>query len=123
MLKFEFGWKHWRTGRGFAQEKKNNGGGTSTYDLPRLASLDECQDIAVNVFFPNGKSPVGSIEVIIFMQDGDKPLQFTAEKYKQMTGFRMPRLYLLTRHEDDEAQDDPSEDDLMTPTFYDWIHH
>ena len=52
------------------------------------------------------------------MQDGDKPLQFTAEKYKQMTGFRMPRLYLLTRHEDDEAQDDPSEDDLMTPTFY-----
>lgn len=128
-LKFEFGWKHWRTGRGYVQLKKNNGGGTRSFSVPRHASLSDCQQIALNLFFPNGKSPVGpaenmsiamgnfSGELIVFMKDGEKPLEFTCEKYKQVTGFATPRLYLLTRHEDEFEQDDPSEDDLMTPTF------
>lgn len=30
------------------------------------------------------------------------PYEFTAEKYKAATGFPTPRLYLLTRHEEDE---------------------
>ena len=128
-LKFEFGWKHWRTGRGYVQQKKNNGGGTRSYNVPRHASLSDCQQVALNLFFPNANSPVGpaenmsiamgnfSGEFIMFMEDGGKPLEFTCEKYKQLTGFATPRLYLLTRHEDEFEQDDPSEDDLMTPTF------
>ncbi len=127
-LKFEFGWKHWRTGRGYVQQKKNNGGGTRSFNVPRHASLNDCQQIALNLFFPNGNSPVGSAdnmciamgnfsgELIMFMFGG-KPLEFTCEKYKQLTGFATPRLYLLTRHEDEFEQDNPSEDDLMTPTF------
>lgn len=93
-LKFEFGWKHWRTGRGYVQQKKNNGGGTRSYNVPRHASLSDCQQVALNLFFPNGNSPVGpaenmsiamgnfSGEFIMFMEDGGKPLEFTCEKYK-----------------------------------------
>ena len=106
-LKFEFGWKNWIPGRGFVQQKKNSGGGTRSYNVPRQATLDDCQEIAMNLFFPNGMSPVGPVdemniamgnfsgEFLIFMQDGGKPLQFTAEKYKQITGFVVPRIYLL----------------------------
>ena len=128
-LKFEFGWKNWIPGRGFVQQKKNNGGGTRSYNVPRHATLDDCQEIAVNLFFPNGKSPVGPVEemniamgnfsgeFIIFMQDGGKPLEFTAEKYKRITGFAVPRIYLLTRKQDQESEEDHSEDDFLTPTF------
>lgn len=128
-LKFEFGWKNWIPGRGFVQQKKNSGGGTRSYSVPRHATLDDCQDIAVNLFFPNGKSPVGPVEemniamgnfsgeFIIFKRDGDQPFQFTAEKYKQITGLPVPRLYLLTRKQDHESEEEHSEDDLMTPTF------
>ena len=128
-LKFEFGWKNWIRGRGFVQQKKNSGGGTRSYNVPRHATLDNCQDIAVNLFFPNGKSPVGPVEemniamgnfsdeFIIFKQDGDQPFQFTAEKYKQITGLPVPRLYLLTRKQDHESEEEHSDDDFMTPTF------
>lgn len=103
MLKFEFGWKNWILGCGFVQQKKNNGGGTCSYNVPCHATLDDCQDIVVNLFFPNRKSPVGPVEemniamgnfsgeFIIFMQDEDQPRQFTAEKYKQTTGLPVPR--------------------------------
>ena len=128
-LKFEFGWKHWRTGRGFVQLKKNSGGGTRTYKVPRLASLDDCRDIALSLFFPDGKSPVGSAEemninmgnfsgeFVRFMKHGSRPLEFTAESYKQLTGFPVPRLYLLTRHKDDSSEDDSCDDYLLKPTF------
>ncbi|XP_068726598.1 uncharacterized protein [Montipora capricornis] len=129
-LKFEFGWKHWRSGRGFVQMKSNSGGGTRTYKVPRLASLDDCQDIALSLFFPDGKSPVGPMEkmsidignfsgeFVRFMNDGGRPLEFTAEKYKQMTGFPVPRLYLLTRDKNDSSEaDDSSDDELMKATF------
>ena len=128
-LKFEFGWKNWIPGRGFVQQKKNSGGGTRWYNVPRHATLDDCQDIAVNLFFPNGRSPVGPLEemniamgtfsgeFILFMQDGGKPLQFTAEKYKQITGLPVPRIYLLTRKQDHGSEEDHSEDDFMTPIF------
>ena len=49
-----------------------------------------------------------SDEFIIFMQDGGKPLQFTAEKYKRITGFAVPRIYLLTRKQDQESEEDHS---------------
>ena len=128
-LKFEFGWKNWIRGCGFVQQKKNSGGGTRSYNVPRHATLDDCQDIAVNLFFPNGKSPVGPVEemniamgnfsdeFIIFKRDGDQPFQFTAEKYKQITGLPVPRLYLLTRKQDHESEEEHSDDDFMTPTF------
>ena len=128
-LKFEFGWKNWIPGREFVQQKKNSGGGTRSYNVPRQATLDDCQEIAMNLFFPNGMSPVGPVdemniamgnfsgEFLIFMQDGGKPLQFTAEKYKQITGFAVPRIYLLTRKQDHESEEDHSEDDFLTPTF------
>ena len=99
------------------------------YNVPRHATLDDCQEIVVNLFFPNGKSPVGLIEEMnigmgnfsdelkIFIQDGGKPLPFTAEKYKQTTGFAVPRIYLLTRKEDHESEEKQSEDDFLTPTF------
>ena len=128
-LKFEFGWKNWIPGRGFVQQKKNSGGGTRSYNVPRHATLDDCQEIALNLFFPNGMSPVGPVdemniamgnfsgEFLIFMQDGGKPLQFTAEKYKQITGFAVPRIYLLTRKQDHESDEDHSEDDFLTPAF------
>ena len=38
-------------------------------------------------------------------------MEFTAEKYKQMTGFPVPRFDLLTRHKDDS-----SDDNLMKAT-------
>ena len=41
-LKFEFGWKNWIPGRGFVQQKKNSGGGTRSYNVPRHATLDDC---------------------------------------------------------------------------------
>ena len=56
-------------------------------------------------------------DFLIFMQDGGKPLQFTAEKYKQITGFAVPRIYLLTRKQDLESEKDHFEDDFLTPTF------
>ena len=39
------------------------------------------------------------------------------QKYKRLTGFATPRLYLLTRYEDECEEDDPSEDDLMRSTL------
>lgn len=114
-LKFEFGWKHWRSGRGYVQQKKNTGGGTRAFNVPRLASLNDCKNIALNLFFPNGKSPVGNaVEMSIGMGNFNGEfiaLDFTAERYKQVTGFPTPRLYLLTRHQDDE---EASEEELMS---------
>ena len=62
MLKLGFGWKHWRTGRGYVQQKKNSGGDTHSYNVARHASLSDCQQIALNLFFPNSKSQVGPVE-------------------------------------------------------------
>ena len=100
---------------GMFSRKKNSGGGTRSFNVPRHSSLKECQDVALNLFFSNGKSHVGAVEdMSIGMGNftGDFiPSDFAAEKYKAATGFPTPRLYLLTRHEEDAV---PSEDELMT---------
>ena len=55
-------------------------------------------------------------EFVRFMKDERRPLEFTAESYKQLTGFPVPRLYSLTRHKDNSSEDN-SCDYLLKPTF------
>ena len=125
-LKFEFGWKHWRVGRGFVQQKKNVGSGTRTFQVPREATLDDCQTIAQNLFFPNGCCADGNLEEMItamadfssnlvaLMKEGENPFRFTAERYKQRTGLPVPRLYLLTKL---ACEDESSDSESLPPVF------
>ncbi|CAH3196630.1 unnamed protein product [Porites evermanni] len=125
-LKYKVGWKHWKPGRGYVQMKKNTGGGTRTVHIPRNASLEECQTIAEGLFFPEGKSSVGELEkmitamgnfsgdCIVLMREDGKPFQFSPERYKEMTGLTVPRLYLLTKNEDDA---DGDEDESFPSAF------
>ena len=113
--------------------KKNTGGGTHTVHIPRSTSLEECQTIAEGLFFPEGKSPVGELEkmitamgnfsgdCIVLMREDGKPFQFSPEWYKEMTGLTVPRLYLLTKNEDDADGDEdesfPSASGYHDPSF------
>ena len=109
-IKFEFGWKHWcQQASTFKQKKKGSGGGTRVLDVPKVASADECLEMAKELFFPLGVSPEVSLdEMDLSLGDfngcsvsdvsvDSELLPFTAERYKTATGFTKPRLYLLSK--------------------------
>ena len=51
-IKFEFRWKHWcQQASTFKQKKKGSGGGTRVLDVPKVASADECLEMAKYSFF------------------------------------------------------------------------
>ena len=61
VLKFEFGWKHWcHRAETFKQKKKGSGGGTRVLEVPKVASVDVCLELAKELFFPQGISPKGA---------------------------------------------------------------
>ena len=118
-LRFEFGWKHWSSGK-FVQKKMTHGGGNRTWDVPRTATLDECLDIAKSLFFPGGKSPEGEADemalalgnyrgdVLSDLDEGGEKRPFTAARYKNVTALNRPRLYLLSKRLD-ESDDEGNE--------------
>lgn len=109
-LKFEFGWKHWsRSDKAFKQKKNQSGGGTRVWEVPKYACSDDCLRIAKNLFFLSSASSEGSLDEMVVMisnfngdainhlEEDGRSLPFTAERYKAVTGFTKPRLYLMSK--------------------------
>jgi hypothetical protein len=127
-LKFEVRWKHFCEGKGYKLKRAEQGGGVRSITIPRDASVDNCLKLLQDVFFPNGKSPMGSInDVDLNLADfKSDPFdlfdEFTAEDYKKKHGLHTPRLVLLSKDKEiiplsvssDESADDQ---DLMTSPF------
>ena len=55
-LQFLFGWKHWCPNRNtYVQKRIGAGGGTRKVSVARDATLWECKEMAINLFFPEDK--------------------------------------------------------------------
>ena len=116
MLKFEFGWKHWVDGK-YKQKRSDKGGGKRRISISRAAAYDECLEIAKKLFFPKGISSEGHEDDMYFalgnyagvqIEELDGITEFSAAKYKELTGFTLPSLYLLSRSKcsvDDDSSD------------------
>ena len=88
----------------FASVRMSNGGGTRDVKLDLNVTKDGMLDIAMNLFFPNGKSPLGnkdafdcklgsfSGEEILSEQQG-----FTLGSYCEVNKLSHVRVYLLTK--------------------------
>ena len=126
-LKFEFGWKHWSNGK-FKQKRSDHGGGKRRIDVPRDSGYEDCLQIAKKLFFPRGVSSEGHEDEMYIslgnyagdpvdnMEDGNDILPFSAERYKSVTGFALPSIYLLSRSKESVDYND-SDDDLVRPAF------
>lgn len=106
-LKFEFGWKHWSNGK-YKQKWSDHGGGKRGVDVARDAGYDDCLQIAKKLFFPKGASSEGhedemylslgnyAGDQVVDLEDGPDIVPFSAEQYKDLTGFALPSAYLPT---------------------------
>ena len=113
-LTFTLGWKHYSLIReNFVQKRKNRGGGTRKKALQKDASKEEILKVLEDTFFPTGEnfgiclancvSFVGNFkgECIDNLIDDGKEVAFTPARYKSITGFNEPTLYLLTKEKID----------------------
>lgn len=128
-LKFDFGWKHWVDGK-YKLRRADRGGGKRRAEVARHAGYDECLQIAKPFFFPKGVSDAGNEEEMYFvladnnsvdvetLEDEFSTIPFSAHKYKELTGFTLPSLYLLSRSKC-SMDDDNSDTDtyLCEPVF------
>ena len=136
-LVFSFGWKHFQSGKGYVQKKKPQGGGVRKKALPKKASVDEVLQILKETFFPHGENMGLSLsdctyflgnykgELINKLTENGKEIAFTPEKYKPVTGFTVPSIYLMTKEtfpvsisDDDESssEDFPTMSEIITST-------
>ena len=125
-LKIDFGWKHWLNGK-YKQKRSDAGGGKRRIDVHRSAGYDDCLKITKKLFFPKGLSSEGHEDDMYFslgnyggviLHDLEVEydiVPFSVEKYKEVTGFALPSLFLLSRRRN-YVDDDDSDDDL-TPVF------
>ena len=107
-LKFEFGWKHWVDGN-YKQKRIDKGGGKRRISISRAATYDECLEIAKKLFFPKGVISEGDEDDMYFalgnydgvqIEEVDGITEFSPAKYKELTGFNLPSLYLPRRMSD-----------------------
>ena len=97
--------------------------------------MKDCLQLAKELFFPLGVSPEGKLEdmdisvgdfngtcITNIIVDGEA-MHFTAERYKQATGFTKPGLYVLTKEK--MSFDSGEEEELLQPVFLprDAKHH
>ena len=119
-LKLDFGWKHWTNGK-YKQILSDRGGGKRHIDVCRDVGYEECLEIAKKLFFPRGVSSERPEEDMHFVLPNyaDQPVNdleadsdsvpFSAGKYKEITGFNLPSIYLLSRSylsDDDNSSDE-----------------
>ena len=129
-LKLDFGWKHWSNGK-YKQKRSDRGGGKRRIDVSRDAGYDECLRIAKKLFFPRGLSSEGPEDDMHFvlanyadlpvndLGDDSESMPFSAGKYKEITGFTLPSIYLLSRSllsDDDNASDDSLHESVFRDT-------
>ena len=126
-LKFDFGWKHYVDGK-YKLKRSDRGGGKRRIDVSKTASYDECLQIAKKLFFPKGLSDEGHEDDMYFLladnnssdienlEDGSEIIPFSPEKYKEVTGFTLPGVYLLSRTKS-SVDDDSSDEGLTQPVF------
>ena len=107
-LKFEFGWKHWSNGK-YKQKQSDHGSGKCRVDVARNAGYDDCLHIAKKLFLPKGVSSEGhedemylslgnyAGDQVVDLEDGPDIVPFSLEQYKDLTGFALPSVYVLSR--------------------------
>ena len=124
MLKFEFGWKHWKDGK-YKQKRIDKGGGKRRLSISRAATYHGCLEIGKKLFFPKGVSSEGDKDNMYFalgnyagveIEEVDGINEFSAAKYKELTGFTLPSLYLLSRSKS-SVDDDSSDESLKESVF------
>ena len=130
ILKLDFGWKHWTNGK-YKQIRSDRGGGKRRIDVCRDAGYEECLEIAKKLFFPRGVSSEGPEEDMHFVlaNYADQPVNdleadsdsvpFSAGKYKEITGFTLPNVYLLSRSylsDDDNSSDESLQESVFRDT-------
>ncbi|XP_020620757.1 uncharacterized protein LOC110058449 [Orbicella faveolata] len=130
-LKLEFGWKHWSNGK-YKQKRSDRGGGKHRMNVCRDAGYEECLQIAKKLFFPRGVSSEGPEDDMHFvlanyadlpvndLEDDSENVPFSAGKYKEITGFTLPSVYLLSRSclsDDDNTSDDGLHESVFRDTL------
>ena len=129
-LKFEFGWKHWSNGK-YKQKRSDHGGGKRRVYVARDAGYDDCLQIAKKLSFPKGVSSEGhedemhlslgnyAGDQVVYLEDGPDIEPFSAEQYKDLTGFALPSVYLLSRSKQSVEDDNSDNEHLLKPV----VHH
>lgn len=98
--RIEVGWLHHQN-HDFHQVRSKNGGGTRHLVLEKSTMVKQIIEDAKNLFFPEGKSPKGSIEdftfeICDFKKQSVAMTATVAELYEQ-SKLKMLRLYLCTK--------------------------
>jgi len=130
-LKLDFGWKHWSNGK-YKQKRSDRGGGKRRINVCRDAGYEECLQIAKKLFFPRGVSSEGPEDDMHFvlanyadlpvndLGDDSESVPFSAAKYKEITGFTLPSVYLLSRSylsDDDKSSDESLQESVFLPSL------
>lgn len=110
--RLELGWLHqYDDGDTYTSIRAKDGGGTRVVELPGSSRKRDIIDYAKKLFFPNGSSPVGSVNDLAFQlenfqQESVQPTvtypdgtvhPFTLYNYTRSTRLSKTRMYIMTR--------------------------
>lgn len=113
----EMGWLHFNNGA-FHQVRTRHGGGTRHLTVQKDATMRELVEIGKNLFFPNGRSPKGSVEDFFFdVRDFSHeivPLECTVIQLYEQTKIRMLRIYTCSREKDKTSPAADLSDDVSS---------
>ena len=85
--------------------------------------------MAKKLFFPKGVSSEGhedemylslgnyAGDQVVDLEDGPDIVPFSAERYKDLTGFALPSVYLLSRTKQSVEDDNSDDEHLLKPVF------
>ncbi|KAK5874636.1 hypothetical protein PBY51_019564 [Eleginops maclovinus] len=98
--RIELGWQHYHN-HDFHQVRSKNGGGTRHLAVEKSTMVKQIMETAKNLFFPEGKSPKGSVEdftyeICDFKKQSVDMTTTIADLYEQ-SKLKMLRLYLCTK--------------------------
>ena len=98
--RFEIGWKDFNRDC-FSQVRQQRGGGTRHLKLDKDVTMAEIKDIAIKLFFPNGKSKLGEIkEFEITLRDHQDNMldpSTTLLELIELMKLKMLRIYIFTK--------------------------
>lgn len=114
--KIQIGWQHYsEKEKRYVSVRLVKGGGTREISVPIQSSYVEVLSLMKEVYFPDGMSTFGDVDVMTFKVGNFKgeevEEQFTLAKYIAKYKLTKVRLYLLTRTMDDD------DSELLKPVF------